>query len=303
MLILEAPPSLVVGLSFSADSTLLAAGLATAPDHRAGSGVRVWDAGGSPVHEFDSPEPEFRTLASIRPGCDLVAAVSGHKLMIRPLSTDVPLQFERAFTTHRTPGEATSVEFLTPDLLVVGTGKRAGNAPGGYYLYDLPKKSIRSPVQSEPHGVRAIAVHRASKSIAWATGNNLICWANISKPGHGEFRLGQTASDVDFHPDGTSLAAAVDWKVRTFDLASRSERSAYSGHKGQVTSVAYSPNGRILASGSWDETVRLWEVATGYELAIYQWNVGKILSLAFSPDNSRLAAGSDRGLITLWDLD
>jgi len=298
MLFLEAPPSLVVGVTFSADSNLLAAGLASLPETTTGSGARVWDAGGSLVDSFDSPSPGFRTVVAIQPNSGSVAISAETKVYIQPFNKrETVLVF-----SHRTPGESTDLTFLSPELLVVGTGKRAGPSAGGYYLYDVAKKMIRQPVQSEPHGVRSLAVHPQSKTIAWVTGNNLLRWATITKPGHNEFRLGHPASSVAFSPNGTALAAAVDWKVRTFDLASRTERSTLTGHKGQVTGVAYSPDGRAIASGSWDETVRLWEVSSGAELACFDWKIGKVLSLAYSPDGTRLAAGSDRGLIAVWDV-
>ena len=63
------------------------------------------------------------------------------------------------------------------------------------------------------------------------------------------------------------------------------------GHKGVITSLAFHPDGRTLASGSWDKTIRIWDVETSTEVMSFRSMVGKIYSLAYSPDGLQLAAG------------
>jgi WD40 repeat protein len=67
-----------------------------------------------------------------------------------------------------------------------------------------------------------------------------------------------------------------------------------------VTSLAFSPDGRTLASSSWDKTVKVWDVSSAQDLATLKWHSGYVYSVAFSPDGKMLASAGEDSTVKLW---
>jgi WD40 repeat protein len=76
----------------------------------------------------------------------------------------------------------------------------------------------------------------------------------------------------------------------------------FTEHSGMVHAAAFSPDGRSILSGSWDNTLKLWDVATNRELLTFVEHTNWVHSIAFSPDGRTALSGSADKTLKLWDV-
>jgi WD40 repeat protein/tRNA A-37 threonylcarbamoyl transferase component Bud32 len=132
-----------------------------------------------------------------------------------------------------------------------------------------------------------------------STGN----WTTTGDPSPG-------VQSVAFAPDGTAFATGGEnGNLTLWDTTTWKERVSWSGHADAVCALAFSPNGKLLASGCGNPVVgrkpceaKLWDAAGGKQLFSLQGHLGPVTAVAFSPDGKRLATASADRTVKLWDV-
>ena len=90
--------------------------------------------------------------------------------------------------------------------------------------------------------------------------------------------------------------------IYLWDVITGERKKTITGDTDSVFSVAFSPDGRTLASGGRNDRIRLWDVITGKRKQTLTGHTDSVLSIAFSPDGRTLASGSWDKTIRLWDV-
>ena len=114
---------------------------------------------------------------------------------------------------------------------------------------------------------------------------------------------------VVFAPDGAKVAVTGPTDpdatplVEVLDVVSRQTTHILRSQTHFVSSVAFSPDGRTLATGSWDHTIKLWDVASGSALHSLVGHLGWVRMVSFARDGRALVSAADDGTARVWDAD
>ena len=110
--------------------------------------------------------------------------------------------------------------------------------------------------------------------------------------------------DLAVSPDGAFLAIGVSSKVELLDVAKRETITTFTflHSVGTIPTVAFSPDGTLLAAGSREGAIKVWNVTSEAEVATLEGHTDQVTSLDFSPDGSMLASGSIDSTVKIWNV-
>jgi serine/threonine protein kinase/WD40 repeat protein len=110
-------------------------------------------------------------------------------------------------------------------------------------------------------------------------------------------------NDLAIHPAGRHMAVAGKEIVEVWEVVAHTKVHELRGHPGWVYGVAYSPDGKWLATGGWGGTVKLWDAVTGAERSTILGHRAAVYHQpAFSPDSHCLATASGDRSVRLWEV-
>ena len=111
---------------------------------------------------------------------------------------------------------------------------------------------------------------------------------------------------VAFSPNDKVLATVGNTQIYLWECISNGapwcQKAILTGHTSFVSSVAFSPDGSLIASGSGDHTIRIYNARSGQHKTTLTGHTRYVSSVAFNPDGRTLASGSSDGTVRLWDV-
>ena len=139
----------------------------------------------------------------------------------------------------------------------------------------------------------AVAGHRPNFLSVWKVSNRALMW---------EKNLPSAPLCMEYSPDGTRIALSMHHVVALCDARSGNEIFSRKCHRGRVSGISFSPDGKRIASCGADKTIRLMDVEKGMLTAVLTGHKEPINDVCFSPDGKRIVSCSGSpGLIKIWE--
>jgi len=186
---------------------------------------------------------------------------------------------------------------FSPDGKLLVSGEIQG---GKIQLWDAETGKSVQILEGHIDEVNDILFSPDGDGLIFSGNRNVHLWNLVENRPDGILeQAGYTSRLLSVSPDGASLLSSGDAGIRLWDIQTGEPSVGFSVDR--PTGLALSPDGKILASSSWNGSIKLWDVESGEELLTIEADAAGRLRVAFSPDGRALASGSENGTIRIWD--
>jgi len=116
--------------------------------------------------------------------------------------------------------------------------------------------------------------------------------------------ISMPVSKCSINPEGSIIASGnrQAGEIKIWDIATGKERETIKAHSENISSIAFSRDGRLLASGSSDHLIKIWDTETWQEIRVLKGHYSRVNSLAFSYDGLLLVSGGEEKTVKVWDV-
>jgi WD40 repeat protein len=258
--------------------------------------VRVWNvmSGRENLKPFCGHTDEVTSVA-ISPDCQLVASASKDK-SFRVWDAATGQSVWKPLQEHT--GKVSSVVFSSNGKFLLSV---SGNT---IYLWDAKQGGKLLKTFKPRSYIHAIAFSSDCNTLASVHGVDIYLW-NVST---GQIisklstSLYSVSSTLEFSPNNAELLVAIYRGLGIWNIQSGKLRQFHIRHTEEITSAAYSKDGKYIVSGSRDCTVRLWDAATGKEICRpLQGHSSWVTSVTFSEDGKYIASASWDNTVRVWN--
>jgi WD40 repeat protein len=180
----------------------------------------------------------------------------------------------------------------------------AGFVNGEIGLWNPRNGSLVQTFASSDSRVNAVDfLPRDSKVIAGLEDGSMRIWDVVTSRQTDVFNLEKPIRDLAVNRSQVRMAASLEGQMRIWDIQGSAEIKRFAGHDGQVSAVAYHPDGQHILSGSFDKTLILWDTSDASAVRSFEGHDSSVVALAFNADGTRFISGANDKTARIWDTE
>ncbi len=239
-----------------------------------------------------------------------------HKVQVSNLVTGIP----PAITTNIDVGEKEGLSptiALSPDNRLLATSKEEKGDRYPIHVWNPDTGEKLFTLEREEHGyIRGLVFSTDGKTLASSDHDTILLWDLDTKTVRAAFKAEMFLRSLAFSPNSRLIASGDDdgmvnlWKVTVQQqgLAGKIIQNLstlkLTNHREEIVALAFSPDGKMLLSGSKDGTIRAWDTNTGQQQYICPGHVSDVIDIAVSAEgNTLISVHHDEEMLIKWDIN